>query len=40
MLKVVVPGVNLPIDDIGYLAIAILLAGILHEIGHAIAATR
>uniref|UniRef100_H2YZA8 Endopeptidase S2P n=1 Tax=Ciona savignyi TaxID=51511 RepID=H2YZA8_CIOSA len=39
VLTVIVPGVNLPINDIWYLLASILLSGILHEMGHAVAAT-
>ena len=35
-----VPGVNLPINDMGYVFFAILVSGVLHEAGHAIAAIR
>nr|XP_026690055.1 membrane-bound transcription factor site-2 protease isoform X1 [Ciona intestinalis] len=40
VLTVIVPGVNLPLNDLSYLLTAILLSGILHELGHAVAATR
>ena len=40
VLKVIVPGVNLPLDDIAYLLSAVLLAAIFHELGHAVAAIR
>ncbi|KAI9332544.1 peptidase family M50-domain-containing protein [Obelidium mucronatum] len=34
-----IPGVNLPLYAIGYYFAALLLAGVFHELGHAIAAT-
>lgn len=40
VLTVIVPGVNLPLKDVGYLVFAIFFSGILHECGHAIAAAR
>ncbi|CAK8694143.1 unnamed protein product [Clavelina lepadiformis] len=40
VLTVIVPGINLPISDIGYLVVAVMVSGILHEAGHAVAATR
>jgi len=40
VLKVIVPGVNLPLDDIAYLLSAVLFAAIVHELGHAVAAAR
>lgn len=40
VLTVMVPGVNLPIEDLGYVFFAIFVSGVLHEAGHAIAAIR
>jgi len=40
VLTVVMPGVNVPFGDIGYLFSSILACGIFHELGHAIAAAR
>lgn len=40
VLSVIVPGVNLPLQDIAYLLPAIFISAILHELGHAIAAMR
>ncbi|XP_034021880.1 membrane-bound transcription factor site-2 protease-like isoform X2 [Thalassophryne amazonica] len=39
-LQVVVPGVNLPVSQLGYFFIALLLSGVIHELGHAVAALR
>uniref|UniRef100_A0A3P8UKL0 Membrane-bound transcription factor site-2 protease n=1 Tax=Cynoglossus semilaevis TaxID=244447 RepID=A0A3P8UKL0_CYNSE len=39
-LQVVVPGVNLPTNQLGYFFLALLLSGIIHELGHAVAALR
>ncbi|XP_075903471.1 membrane-bound transcription factor site-2 protease [Nelusetta ayraudi] len=39
-LQVVVPGVNLPTSQLGYFFTALLLSGIIHELGHAVAALR
>ncbi|CAG5896227.1 unnamed protein product [Menidia menidia] len=39
-LQVVVPGVNLPTSQLAYFFSALLLSGILHELGHAVAALR
>ncbi|XP_077480674.1 membrane-bound transcription factor site-2 protease [Stigmatopora argus] len=39
-LQVVVPGVNLPTSHLGYFFLALLLSGIVHELGHAVAAIR
>nr|CAB3263676.1 membrane-bound transcription factor site-2 protease [Phallusia mammillata] len=38
VLTVIVPGINLPLKDIWYLLSAVLISGILHELGHALAA--
>lgn len=40
MLQVVVPGVNLPVSQLAYFFIAILISGVIHEIGHGVAAVR
>ncbi|KAG8450605.1 hypothetical protein GDO86_003034, partial [Hymenochirus boettgeri] len=41
MLQVVVPGVNLPISQVKhYFFSAILISGVLHEVGHGVAAVR
>ncbi|XP_030058114.1 membrane-bound transcription factor site-2 protease [Microcaecilia unicolor] len=40
MLQVVVPGVNLPVSQLTYFFSAILISGVLHEIGHGVAAIR
>ncbi|KAM3836662.1 membrane-bound transcription factor site-2 protease isoform 1-T1 [Vipera latastei] len=40
MLQVVVPGVNLPISQLSYFFTAILISGIIHEVGHGVAAIR
>ncbi|XP_061777529.1 membrane-bound transcription factor site-2 protease isoform X2 [Nerophis ophidion] len=39
-LQVVVPGVNLPVGHLGYFFLALLLSGVIHELGHAVAALR
>uniref|UniRef100_A0AAV2K5P3 Endopeptidase S2P n=1 Tax=Knipowitschia caucasica TaxID=637954 RepID=A0AAV2K5P3_KNICA len=39
-LQVVVPGVNLPTNQLGYFFVALLLSGVIHELGHAVAALR
>ncbi|XP_005730566.1 membrane-bound transcription factor site-2 protease [Pundamilia nyererei] len=39
-LQVVVPGVNLPTSQLAYFFIALLLSGVIHELGHAVAALR
>lgn len=33
-----IPGVNIPLSDIPYLALALLISAVLHELGHALAA--
>ena len=33
-----VPGVNLPTSQLGYYLLTLLVCGIFHELGHAIAA--
>jgi S2P endopeptidase len=40
VLVPVVPGVNLPGDQTGYYVFALFVCGIVHEFGHAIAASR
>uniref|UniRef100_A0A3Q1EVV9 Membrane-bound transcription factor site-2 protease n=1 Tax=Acanthochromis polyacanthus TaxID=80966 RepID=A0A3Q1EVV9_9TELE len=35
-----VPGVNLPTSQLAYFFIALLLSGVIHELGHAVAALR
>ncbi|XP_060566706.1 membrane-bound transcription factor site-2 protease-like [Ruditapes philippinarum] len=40
VLTPVMPGVNLPTSQISYYLLTLLVCGILHEIGHAIAAVR
>ncbi|XP_028333105.1 membrane-bound transcription factor site-2 protease [Gouania willdenowi] len=39
-LQVVVPGFNLPTSQLGYFFSALLLSGVIHELGHAVAALR
>ncbi|KAM3860587.1 membrane-bound transcription factor site-2 protease [Diretmus argenteus] len=39
-LQVVVPGVNLPTSQLAYFFSALLLSGVIHELGHAVAALR
>ena len=34
------PGVNLPMGQVGYYLLTLLICGVLHEVGHAIAAIR
>ncbi|XP_007908777.1 membrane-bound transcription factor site-2 protease [Callorhinchus milii] len=40
ILQVVVPGINLPASQMAYFFIAILISGVIHEIGHGVAAIR
>ncbi|XP_075285654.1 membrane-bound transcription factor site-2 protease isoform X4 [Opisthocomus hoazin] len=40
MLQVVVPGVNLPVSQLTYFFSAILISGVIHEVGHGVAAIR
>lgn len=40
VLTPVMPGVNLPASQVSYYLLTLLVCGILHEIGHAIAAVR
>lgn len=35
-----VPGVNIPTSQLAYFFIALLLSGVIHELGHAVAALR
>ncbi|XP_023700944.1 membrane-bound transcription factor site-2 protease [Paramormyrops kingsleyae] len=39
-LQVVVPGVNLPVSQLTYFFVAILVSGVIHEFGHGVAALR
>ncbi|KAF3836247.1 hypothetical protein F7725_028805 [Dissostichus mawsoni] len=39
-LQVVVPGINLPTSQLAYFFMALLLSGVIHELGHAVAALR
>jgi hypothetical protein len=38
LLRPLVPGVTIPMNDVGYIAVAILLSAVFHELGHALAA--
>ena len=40
VLTSVLPGVNLPINQLAYYLLTLLLCGVFHELGHAVAATR
>lgn len=40
LLHLQMPGVNLPASQVSYYLFTLLVCGILHEIGHAIAAVR
>ncbi|XP_076237048.1 membrane-bound transcription factor site-2 protease [Calliopsis andreniformis] len=40
LIEPVVPGINIPLNEIGYYIITIIVCGITHEIGHALAASR
>uniref|UniRef100_UPI00358DFB27 membrane-bound transcription factor site-2 protease-like n=1 Tax=Myxine glutinosa TaxID=7769 RepID=UPI00358DFB27 len=40
VLQLVVPGVNLPLEQLLFFLPALLLSAVIHEIGHAVAATR
>ncbi|KAL6462704.1 hypothetical protein MHYP_G00291260 [Metynnis hypsauchen] len=40
VLQVVVPGVNLPVSQLAYFFVAILVSGLIHEFGHGVAALR
>lgn len=35
-----IPGINIPISDIGYYVISLLICSLFHELGHASAAVR
>lgn len=37
-LEILLPGVNLPLDQIGYYIVAVLICSVVHEAGHGIAA--
>lgn len=37
-LEILLPGVNLPLDEIGYYVATLLISTVVHELGHAIAA--
>lgn len=39
-LELVIPGYNLPISDLGYYSVSLLLCTLVHEVGHAVAAVR
>ncbi|XP_046418543.1 membrane-bound transcription factor site-2 protease [Neodiprion fabricii] len=39
-LEPMLPGVNLPLDEIGYYAATLALCSVVHEFGHALAAAR
>ena len=38
--QVMLPGVTLPISEIGYYVMALLLCSVIHEAGHAVAALQ
>ncbi|CAG9769560.1 unnamed protein product [Ceutorhynchus assimilis] len=38
LISPVVPGLNLPVSELGYYSIALLICSIVHELGHALAA--
>ncbi|XP_046507391.1 membrane-bound transcription factor site-2 protease-like [Equus quagga] len=40
VLQVVVPGINLPVNQLTYFFAAVLISGVVHEIGHGKAAIR
>uniref|UniRef100_A0A668A4I8 Membrane-bound transcription factor site-2 protease n=1 Tax=Myripristis murdjan TaxID=586833 RepID=A0A668A4I8_9TELE len=40
LMRLQVPGVNLPTSQLAYFFIALLLSGVIHELGHAVAALR
>ncbi|XP_023725871.1 membrane-bound transcription factor site-2 protease isoform X2 [Cryptotermes secundus] len=40
VLEPLVPGVNLPVSDIGYYLATLITCSIVHELGHAVAAVR
>ncbi len=35
-----IPGVNVPTSHLGYYFVALIVSGVFHELGHALAATR
>lgn len=37
-LEILLPGVNLPLEEIGYYIVTLVLCTLLHELGHALAA--
>lgn len=37
-IELMLPGVNLPINEIGYFVVVLLVSSVVHELGHAIAA--
>lgn len=39
-VEILLPGVNLPLEEIGYYALTLLLCTIVHEFGHALAAVQ
>ena len=40
LVSMQVPGVNLPTSQLVYFFSALLLSGVIHELGHAVAALR
>lgn len=34
------PGINIPLSEVGYYVITLLICTVVHEVGHAIAAVR
>nr|CAD7454868.1 unnamed protein product [Timema tahoe] len=40
VLEPMIPGVNLPLGDIGYYSLTLITCSVIHELGHAIAAVR
>lgn len=40
ILESALPGVNLPIEDLGFYLFSLVLSSVIHEIGHALAAVR
>ncbi|XP_066994177.2 membrane-bound transcription factor site-2 protease isoform X2 [Anabrus simplex] len=40
VLEPMVPGINIPISDLGYYVITLITCSVVHEVGHAIAAVR
>lgn len=40
VLEPIVPGLNLPVSELGYYSIALVLCSIFHEIGHALASVK